>query len=406
MNTGRSTLAAQALLVATALVAGPTSAQDPDLRRIPNSEFYGEPTTCRVTERFEIYDPHSLEELQKVKQMGFDQVILDRAPLHTLATQIGLDVVIANWWTPETEESVIQDSIALSKKVAPGRLRGISLMDEPERNTPDTPFEFYIDLYKRIKSETKSLQNTRLEISYWGPLSRWDDRYYREFAKLYQAADVMRLMPYPDLNEGPLREVYLMMRRSDRAMAMASVDIPKIVILQTWVLEPKNKLPTIDELRVMAYQAMLGGAETLSFFEYKPEVWDQTPGFEAKFEELMQELVGLRARLRGASITSTLHKSGILVSQLTWSNGQMATVRVNTNRISTEDLARLAVEDGSLEVDLPLPNEPAYGQQLANQTANAYPSCIRRIPSCCEVRGKGTRPNLLDRCNLRLFRRR
>ncbi|MEM7559059.1 MAG: hypothetical protein AAF394_08040, partial [Planctomycetota bacterium] len=110
--------------------------QTASLRPIPNSEFYGKPTTCRVTERFEIYDPHSLEELQKVKQMGFDQVILDRAPLHTLATQVGLDVVIANWWTPETKESIIQDSLKLSEEVAPGRLRGISLMDEPERNTP------------------------------------------------------------------------------------------------------------------------------------------------------------------------------------------------------------------------------------------------------------------------------
>lgn len=374
-------------------------AQDESLRSTPDSEFYGKPTTCRVTERFEIYDPHSLEALQKVKRMGFDQVILDRAPLHTLATRVGLDVVIANWWTPKTEESVIRDSLALSERVAPGRLRGISVMDEPERNTPDTPFEFYIDLYKHLKPETKKLQNTRLEISYWGPLSRWDQRSYHEFAKLYNAADVIRLMPYPDLGEEPLREVYLMMRRSDRAMAMAGVDIPKLVILQTWILEPKNKLPTVDELRVMAYQVMLGGAETLSFFEYKPKVWDQTPGFEAEFTELMQELVGLRKRLQGATITSTLHKSGILVSKLKWSNGQNATVRVNTNRIATDDLCRLAIEDGSLEVDLP--EKPLLAEQAPSTYASLNPSC-----QPCTQRNSGTtKPSRLRCWARRIFGR-
>jgi len=196
LNAGPSTLTAQVLVVAVVLVAGPTNAQN--LKPIPNSEFYGKPTTCRVTERFEIYDPHSLEELQTVKQMGFDQVILDRAPLHTLATQVGLDVVIANWWTPETEESIIQDSLKLSEKVAPGRLRGISLMDEPERNSPDTPFEFYIDLYKRFKPEAKKLQDTTLEIPHSGPLSRRTESDYRKFAKLHQGADWLPLYPFPN----------------------------------------------------------------------------------------------------------------------------------------------------------------------------------------------------------------
>ena len=144
---------------------------------VENEEFYGRPVIATVTQCFEIYDPHSLEELRRVKQMGFDQVILDRAPLHQQATEVGLDVVIANWWTEETEQQVIDDSLRLSRDVASGRLKGISVMDEPERNAPDTPFEYYVNLYGRLKPlMVDELEGVRLEISYWGPLESWDQR--------------------------------------------------------------------------------------------------------------------------------------------------------------------------------------------------------------------------------------
>ncbi|MEM7476117.1 MAG: hypothetical protein AAF483_14075 [Planctomycetota bacterium] len=378
-----------ALTVAISVSNLASAQQDTPAERFPpieNSEFYGKKTLSRVTERFEIYDPHSVEELEKVKAMGFDQVILDRAPLHQEATRLGLDVVIANWWTPETKQEVIDGSLDLSRQVEKGRLAGISIMDEPERNTPNTPFEFYIDLYQKLKPQMDaSMQNARLEISYWGPIDSWDQRYYDDFAKLYRAADVMRLMPYPDLYEKPLRDVYLMMRRSDRVMGIAGVDIPKLVILQTWILAPKNELPQIPELRVMAYQAMLGGAETLSFFEYKPEDWEKTPGFEAKFEELMQELIGLRKRLAGAEIESWLDENGILQADVSWENGQTATIRVNTNRIKTEDLARMEIQDGSLELQQrpqptpdPSPNLPAV-DEIAERNQSEVEGCYDSI---------------------------
>lgn len=336
---------------------------------IDNSEFFGVKSTGTVTQRFEIYDPHTLADLQAVEAMGFDQVILDRAPLHKEATALGLDVVIANWWTDETDQQLIDDSIKLSREVDSGRLVGISVMDEPERNSPDTPFKFYVDLYQKLKPlMVDELSGVRLEISYWGPLASWDQRYYEYFSFLYEAADVMRLMPYPDLHEGPLGDVYLMMQRSDRAMAIAEVDIPQIVILQTWVLSPENKLPNIRELRVMAYQVMLGGAETLSFFEYKPEIWDQTPGFTAQFSELMTELLALRQRLTGAQIESVLHENGILEAIATWSSGRREMLRVNTNRDETEEMDGLEIQDTSLSVPLltsPVTPEWASGDAVA-----------------------------------------
>lgn len=374
--------------VVTLLVTDFAHAQRRRRNRFPpieNAEFFGKVTKSKVTERFEIYDPHSREELQTVKDMGFDQVILDRAPLHKDATEVGLDVVIANWWTHKTEQKQIDDMIAYCRQVEPGRLVGISVMDEPERNSPDTDIEWYVDLYEELKPQmTDELEGVDLEISYWGPLESWDQRHYDLFSFLYESADVMRLMPYPDLHEGPLGDVYLMMRRSDRVMSIApDVNIPKTVILQTWILPPENKLPTIEELRVMAYQAMLGGASTLSFFEYRPEVWDEFPGFEEDFAKLMTELVSLRFRLKGAEIESRLEENGILYASASWPSGKAAEILINTNREETEGLEGLGINDESLAFESSTTSEPplAPAPYLALGTPGVGPAISRN--SCC-----------------------
>ncbi len=316
---------------------------------IPNSEFLDKPTHAKITRRFEIYDPHSEEDLQIVRSMGFHQVILDYPNLHAYATSQGLDVVLANWWHQETPPSAIDETFVLAAAVAPGRLKAISVQDEPERNSPDTAFSFYVDLYQKLKPRlSDQLSSTRLEISYWGPLRSWDQRYYEYFSYLYESADAMRLMPYPDLHEDPLGEVFLMMQRSKRAMRLAEVDIPQIVILQTWVLPPEEKLPTIPELRVMAYQAMLGGAEVVSFFEYNPELWKKTPGFTAGFRELMRELRSLSSRLADAELQTVLREDGILESKAVWPSGGTALIRVNTNREATDGLHSMQIIDSSL----------------------------------------------------------
>ena len=341
---------------------------------IANSEFYGIKTQARITQRFEIYDPRSLADLKAVKSMGFDQVILDQPQLHVDATAIGLDVVLANWWTKDSSKELIEQTFRIAKEVDPKHLVGISVMDEPERNSPDTPFQFYVDLYRSLKNRlVEGLAGVKLEISYWGPLSAWDQRYYDYFSNLYVSADVMRIMPYPDLQEGPLSEVYLMLQRSKRAMRLAEVEIPHVVILQAWVLPPDEKLPTIDELRVMAYQAMLAGAETLSFFEYKPEVWQKTKNFTEGFEELMLELRSLRQRLNGALIESTLHENGVLEATAQWSTGSTSTIRINTNRFDQDDLKGLEIRDSSL-----------FSQQLAKQAPDNEQRAL--LPNAMDLR--------------------
>jgi hypothetical protein len=252
--------------------------------------------------------------------------------------------VMANWWTDKTKPEEIDRGIELAKQVDPARLAGISIMDEPERNSPETPFSFYTDLYDQLRQRRdREFPGVRLEISHAGPYASWDQRYYDYFSVLYEAGDVMRIMPFPDLNEGPLSDVYFMILRSRELMRIAERELPLVVILQAWVLPPESKLPEITELRVMAWQAMLAGAQTLSFFDYNTEVWSQTPGFHDQFGELMQELTSVSKRLRDATIRSWMDAQGVLHAQVNWPTGHVEFITVNTNRTSVDNLAPLAV---------------------------------------------------------------
>ncbi|MDG1894762.1 MAG: hypothetical protein P8J37_07630 [Fuerstiella sp.] len=210
-------------------------ARDPvELRPRSNEEYVGRSVRTTVAQRFEMYDPHSKEALADLKAMGFTQVILDWPNLHNAASDVGLDVVLANWWTQDTKPEEIKEGLELARKVSPQSLIGFSIMDEPGRNAPETPFGYYIDLYEQLKPKfAEELPGTRLEISHWGPMASWDSRYYDYFSFLYEADDVMRIMPYPDLHEAPLDDVFFMIQRSRKLMKIAERELPLVVILQT-----------------------------------------------------------------------------------------------------------------------------------------------------------------------------
>jgi hypothetical protein len=382
------------LLLAASFTATPALAQTdtetaepeaevPDAESHPprdNSEFLGVKTTAPATRRFEMYSPHSPEALQALKEMGFTQVILDWPHLHPQATAIGLDVVLANWWTDKTPQEEIDRGLERAGQVARGRLAGISVMDEPERNSPETPFGFYIELYKTLRPRLdRELPGVPLEISHWGPLAGWDQRYYEYFSYLYEAADVMRIMPYPDLHEGPLGDVYLMMLRSREVMRIADRELPLVVILQTWVLPPRSLLPEIAELRVMAWQALLGGAEIVSFFDYNTDVWAEKPGFQEGFTDLMRELTQLSRRLSGATIESWMSADGVLHATATWPTGASQQILVNTNRTRVGELDALAIVES-----------PVAGALAARSPSTCAPEtgCVRCGPKSVIYRSR------------------
>lgn len=347
----RSALAVSVVCLVFATLGDVTAiaqATDGDGQRAPlpvgNDAFTDVTIQARIARRFEIYNPHSRAQLQTVKDMGFTQVILDWPNLHTDASEIGLDVVMAHWWTLQTEIGQIEKGVDYAKQVDPRRLVALSMMDEPERYAPDTPFSFYQALYRDLRSHfDDELPHVKLEISHWGPLASWTPAVYEHFIPLYQAADRIRLMPYPDLFEGPLSEVYYQMLRSRRLMELAGHDLPQVVILQTWVLPENPKLPTIPELRVMAYVALLTGADTLSFFNYDPQVWRQTDGFQEGFSQLMRELTEFSRQHQDASVETRMSPQGVLTALLRPPQGEPVSIAVNTNRNAVDNLAALAV---------------------------------------------------------------
>lgn len=384
------------LLLTAAVVAMVSEVPAADTAVVAEETAATEIVRCRISDQFEIYNPHSTEHLKAIREMGFHQVILDWPNLHAEATQMGLDVVIANWWTAETEISEIEKRIEFLGEVNPRHLAAISMMDEPERNSPDTPFSYYQALYQDLRKHLdQELPAVKLEISHWGPLRAWTAEHYRAFVPLYQGTDRIRLMPYPDLSEGPLNEVFLQMQRSRRVMQLAGREIPQIVILQTWVLPEKPTLPTIGELRVMAWQAILTGAETVSFFSYEPDLWSRTPGFTEGFRELMRELTSFTRSHRNSAVVTELKESGILTSQVTTADGRTITIEVNTNREAVSDLAGLAVRT-SWPVTSPaaLAHSPAdrcvqdntagccCGCTDASQRTWCRARCRRRSPAC------------------------
>ena len=345
-------------------------------RRAANAPYVGVPIRTRVTQRFEMYSPRDEQGIRELKEMGFTQVMLDRPNLHQAATDVGLPFVLAHWWNQETKPEEITAAVERAKSVDPSLLIGFSIMDEPERNAPDTPFGYYIDVYEKLRPEfQKELAGTRLEISHWGPLAEWTDQHYEYFSFLYEAADVMRIMPYPDLGEGPLDDVFFMMRRTQRPMELAGRNLPLVVILQTWILPPKNQLPEIAELRVMTYQAILSGAETVSFFDHNPEVWRQKEGFESGFRDLMQGATEFARRYKDWHVETVINADSVLTSILTSPSGQRHRVTINTQRTAVQNLAALEILVESLESSPVL----LTGQCCAQQCAPARDHQPKRV---------------------------
>ena len=363
-----------------------------EIRQRNNAEYVDVTIRTTIPQRFEMYDPRSEQALADLKAMGFTQVILDRPNLHSAATSLGLDVVLANWWTQDTKPDEIQSGLERARAVAPDRLIGFSVMDEPGRNAPDTPFGFYVDLYNELKPAfEQEMPGTRLEISHWGPMAGWDEDYYNYFSYLYEAADVMRIMPYPDLGEAPLDDVFFMIQRSQRMMQIARRKLPLVVILQTWLLPPNGRLPEIDELRVMAMQVMLSGADTLSFFEYNREIWDRTPEFHNQFQSLMLELTSFSRRYRNYSVETTITEHGILNSTLRSPTGAITRMTVNTQRYDVGVLKRLEIQKTSVGSRNHCQPQPHY-RCVVNQRSGRR--CVHSTMTCKRHRQLRCRPRL------------
>ena len=98
-------------------------------------------------------------------------------------------------------------------------------------------------------------------------------------------------------------------------------------MLQVW--DSGDGLPAIDEIRVMAYMALLSGAETLSFFKYDPAAWSRPEGFVRDFTNLMVELTGLARDFADAEIYPILGADELFQAEI-HHRGQWTCITVNT----------------------------------------------------------------------------
>ena len=298
----------------------------------------GAPVKASITRYFEIYRPQSEADVQAAKDMGFNQVALDRDGLAEKANQLGMRIMLGNWWSTSTPWTDIQPVLELAAKLQrEGASVFVSMMDEPDTNDPaQHPVSLYQSLHDRIK---KAYPGIPLTLSHWGPVRDWPndwdvDSYVKSIGGLYQSVENMRIMPYPVLRGEPMNEVFLMMQRSRELMTRMGTSLPLTAILQTWTESNQDAiplLPTLEQLRVMAYEAMLSGAETLSFYDYNPAVWNRVPGFTTGMRVLLTELNGLSNRFKDSQLSSDLDGNrAVLLSNVTASDGAVSCIRVNT----------------------------------------------------------------------------
>jgi hypothetical protein len=248
------------------------------------------PRCITCAQHIELYGAKSEEHLRAFLAMGVDQVILESAGLIPVADELGLRVVLANWWNGDTDPEWIERQMAAARSSA--RLVSVNLMDEPIHNDPKihSP-EFYQGLRKQYRDRG---DRTPLSLTIYGPSLRASEAYDRLFRGYVEAVDVLRIDPYPVVADAPLRIVYDWSNKAQSFVAETGRQIPLTVILQAWSPGDDEhgvpQLPEIDQLRVMAYLAMFSGADTVSFYNFDPTVWDRKPGFREGFENLLTEM--------------------------------------------------------------------------------------------------------------------
>lgn len=288
------------------------------------------PLFASLTQNFELYGARSVADLELFQQWGITQVITDNDALLKYAGEKGMRTVQANWFNVESPWDTVRARVKSALTIP--LLRTINLMDEPIYNGPTFhPPVLYEDLRKRILTEFPS---ARLSLTEYGPDPAWPMEKKELFAKYLRSVDVLRIDPYPVLAKKPLRTVYDWITEARRLMGENPV--PVVTILQTWAETPE--LPTVDELRVMAYQVLLAESETLSFFDYSPTLWQKVLGFTENFQKLLQEMRDLASRYQACSIQSTMTETGVLKAEVSCPQNRLR-ISVNTNPFPAENLS-------------------------------------------------------------------
>ncbi len=306
--------------------------------------YLNAPLVSALPSHFELYGAKTPEQLVIFKAWGFDQAILESNSLIPIANDLGMRVVQANWWNPSTPMSVIESQIA-NAKIA-DQLVSVNMMDEPIFNNPSIhPPEDYVELRAKL-----ALFDIPLSLTQYGPKEEWSDNEKALFRSYIHAVDVMRIDPYPVVAKRPLRTVYDWVHATRRMIEEdIKRNIPITVILQAWADGDDSRgqpnLPTPEQLRVMIYLAAFSGADTVSFYNFDPPVWDRFPGFQNALLSYVKEIIDLRTYLSDASINSVFENQHVFRISAVSKDGLAYCIRINTNEMPFGDLSPYQLKD-------------------------------------------------------------
>lgn len=286
-----------------------------------------------VTKNFELYGIRESGQVQVAKDMGFTQVILDHHALATEAASLGLSSTLANWWGVDTSwevvEHTIQDASTLPAVVA------VNMVDEPMYNGElFYPLHYYQDLQPKIKAVAPDI---KLSLTEYGPQLEWSPTKLDTYKKFLSLVDIIRLDVYPIAGKRELRTVFDWLHLCREMMLEINHVIPVTVILQAWNSgdEGEIEMPSVPQMRVMAFLAFFGGADTISFFEYNIREWNKIPGFQQGLTELVAELKDLSVHYRDWSIDSRMSLDGVLTATAT-NGSQSELITINTKTLNID----------------------------------------------------------------------
>lgn len=299
-------------------------------RAISLAVFFESAVLADVTTHFEMYGAHSTADVQRFHSLGFTQVVLENHQLATAADALGMKVMLANWWWSQTPWEQIASTVNFASTLP--NVTSINLMDEPIFNGAERfPPEFYLDLRSRIKAIAPT---TALSLSEYGPSLNWPREKRELFKRYLPAVDILRIDPYPVAAGQPLRRVYDWIQLARELMVESQHLVPLTVTLQTWNSGENGTLvlPTIQQLRIMAYLALLLEVDTLSFFDYNAAVWQQVPGFYEDFATLINELKEFSEAHAGWKVSGAMNGQGVWNGTISKGN-QMETMTVDSESL-------------------------------------------------------------------------
>lgn len=276
-----------------------------------------------ITRQFEIYGASSLTDLDFLGCLGFNQVVLDFFSLALPAEARGFSVVLADYWDRQTTWGDVCFTLSIAKQLT--RLVSVNMMDEPMDNGVA---EHAPAVYRELRREIRAAgYHQPLSLTMYGPRENWPAAWSRLFLDYLPAIDILRIDPYPIAGGKPLRVVHDWIQLARQLMAAAHRELPLTVVLQAW--DSGGGLPSIAQIRVMAYMALFSGADTLSFYEYDPALWSATRDFVRDFTNLMHELTGLAREFAGAEIFPILGADDLFQAEIDQA-GHWTCITVNT----------------------------------------------------------------------------